>query len=951
MTADVEQKTDYKQTLNLPKTDFPMRGNLAKREPEMLKRWESMDLYAKVREASAGREQFILHDGPPYANGDIHIGHVVNKVMKDMIVKSKQMSGFDAPYVPGWDCHGLPIENKVESIVGKPGDKIDTGGFRAKCREYATEQIENQRKEFKRLGVVGDWDEPYLTMAFQNEADTIRALGKIIEAGHIYKGVKPVHWSWGAHSAVAEAEVDYEEKTSKAIDVRFQPADKDAFLKCFDEAPDSAQSLNVAVVIWTTTPWTIPGNLAVALHPDLEYALVKTDLGNGPELLLLANELVDDCMQRYGAESHEILARQKGASFERQVLSHPIYSRDSLMVVGNYVTTESGTGCVHTAPDHGVDDFYTAQRYDLDLLNPVDEHGVYSPKVELFAGIHVMKVDKQMLETLTDKGALVHSANYKHQYPFCWRTKTPIIYRATPQWFVSMDNQNLRKTALQEISKVKWVPDWGQARIEGMIANRPDWCISRQRFWGIPIPLFIHKESGELHKDTLAIIEQVALRVEQGGIQAWFDTPSEELLADDAASYTRVNDVLDVWFDSGTTFLHVLERRNNQTYPADMYLEGSDQHRGWFHSSLLASVAINEIAPYRQVLTHGFTVDNKGRKMSKSLGNVIAPQQVLKTLGADIIRLWVCSADYRGEMTVSQEILDRMADSYRRIRNTARYLLSAMHDFEPDAHSVAPKDMLALDRWAVGRALETQKAVIASYDEYNFHAVYQKIHNFCAVDMSSFYLDIVKDRQYTTAADSPARRSAQTAMYLIAEAMVRWITPVLSFTSDEIWQHLPGEREELIFTQTWYEGLFSLDEKDAISNADWDRMLEVRAAVSKELEKLRVDGKIGAALDARVDVYADDSLHQSLLKLKDEIRFVLITSEASVLPLKDKPQQLDTLEIDDQQLAIVASAAQGKKCVRCWHHRTDVGDSVDHPELCGRCIANVDGSGEIRLYA
>ncbi len=930
-----------------------MRGNLAKREPEMLKRWESLNIYAKVREASAGREKFVLHDGPPYANGDIHIGHVVNKVMKDMIVKSKQLAGFDSPYIPGWDCHGLPIENKVESLIGKPGDKIDEGTFRAKCRDYAGEQIENQRTEFKRLGVFGDWDEPYLTMDFHNEADTIRALGKIIQAGHIYKGVKPVHWSWGAHSAVAEAEVDYEDKTSTAIDVRFKPADTNAFLALFENLNDSVGTLPVAVVIWTTTPWTIPGNLAVALHPELEYSLVKTDLGNGDELLLFASDLVEACMQRYSATDYQVVGTQKGAVFENLTLHHPLYERDSLMVLGNYVTTESGTGCVHTAPDHGVDDFYTGQRYGLDLLNPVDEHGVYSDKVELFGSTHVMKVDKQMLSALTDKSALVYAEKYQHSYPYCWRTKTPIIYRATPQWFVSMDNHKLRETALEEIAKVNWVPDWGQARIEGMIANRPDWCISRQRYWGIPIPLFYHKETGDLHPDTNDIIEKVAQRVEKGGIQAWFDTPSEELLGDEVTSYVRVNDVLDVWFDSGTTFLHVLQRRDNQVYPADMYLEGSDQHRGWFHSSLLASVAINRKAPYRQVLTHGFTVDQQGRKMSKSLGNVIAPQEVMKTLGADIIRLWVCSADYRGEMSVSKEILDRMADSYRRIRNTARYLLSAMHDFDPTQHCVATDQLLALDKWAIQCALETQESIEKSFHEYNFHAVYQTIHNFCAIDMSSFYLDIVKDRQYTTPTDSIARRSAQTAMFHIAEAMVRWIAPILSFTSDEIWQHLPGKRNETVFTELFYTGLteFKSTGKDGISAEDWNQLRDVRSAVSKELENLRTDGVIGGALDAKVDLYASDALLQTLKKLDHELRFVLITSDADAQPLANKPDNAETITIGQDTLAVVAGAANGKKCTRCWHRRDDVGAAPVHPELCSRCIANIDGSGEIRLFA
>ncbi|MBX2824480.1 MAG: isoleucine--tRNA ligase [Gammaproteobacteria bacterium] len=937
--------TEYKKTLNLPSTDFPMRGNLAKREPEMLKRWTEMDIHQQIRAASSGREQFILHDGPPYANGDIHIGHVVNKVIKDMIVKSKQMSGYDSPYIPGWDCHGLPIENKVESIVGKPGDKINESDFRAKCREYATEQIDNQRNEFKRLGIFGDWDDPYLTMGFQNEADTIRALGKIIERGHIYKGVKPVHWSWGAHSAMAEAEIEYHDKTSTAIDVRFSPKDRDALLAPFGATSD----LPLSIVIWTTTPWTIPGNLAIAVHPELDYALVQCDCGSGDELLVLADAMVEDIMRRYKIESFERVGKTTGQQLEHLVMQHPIYDRDSLVVLGDYVTTESGTGCVHTAPDHGVDDFYTGKRYNLELLNSVDDNGFFAAWVELFAGEHVMKVDEHLMDELRQRDRLVHHEKYQHSYPYCWRTNTPIIFRATPQWFISMDEKDLRKDALTEISRVKWVPDWGQQRIEGMIANRPDWCISRQRYWGIPVALFVHKETGELHPQTLDIIEQVAQRVEQAGIQAWFDTPTEELLGNEAALYDKVSDVLDVWFDSGTTFMHVLERRDNQTYPADMYLEGSDQHRGWFHSSLLTSVAINRIAPYKQVLTHGFTVDAKGHKMSKSRGNVIAPQKVLKTLGADIIRLWVCSADYRGEMTVSNEILDRMADSYRRIRNTARYLLSAINDFDPAQHAVKPVEMLPLDRWAVDCTFRTQAQVEKSFDEYNFHGVYQAVHNFCAIDMSSFYLDIIKDRQYTMPADSQARRSAQTAMFLITEAMVRWVAPVLSFTSDEIWQHLPGERADTVFTQTWFEGLYALDAGDLLSRDEWQQVIDTRTAVQRELEKLRVEGDIGGSVDAKVTLYCDDPLRSVLDKLGDELRFVLITSGATVRPLAE--QTGDQAASIDEHLAILAEAAPAAKCVRCWHHREDVGADSDHPELCSRCVENIGPVGEQRQFA
>ena len=943
--------TEYKETLNLPKTDFPMRGNLAKREPEMLARWNEQGLYQHIREQSSGRPKFILHDGPPYANGDIHIGHVVNKVLKDMIVKSRQLAGFDAPYVPGWDCHGLPIENKVEGMIGKPGDKVTEGEFRAKCRSYASEQIANQSSEFQRLGIVGDWQSPYLTMNFANEANIVRTLGKIIEAGHVYKGTKPVYWSWGAHSAVAEAEIEYEDKTSTAIDVRFEPRDKAALLTAFNADDDGS---DVNIVIWTTTPWTIPGNLAITLHPELQYALVAV---NG-ERLIMAEAMVDDVMARYEYTGHTVVGTAAGSILQGTRFKHPIYDRDSLCILGDYVTTDAGTGAVHTAPDHGVDDFYAAREHNLGLLDYVNDHGIFREHVELFAGVHVMKIDKLIIEELQNRGKLVKHEKYQHSYPFCWRTKTPIIYRATPQWFIGMDTEGLRKDTLAEIEKVQWIPDWGQSRIHGMIAGRPDWCISRQRYWGVPITLFLHKETGELHPDTANLIEQTAVRINEHGIQAWFDLDPKELLGTDADHYDKATDVLDVWFDSGTSWMHVLQQNEKLTYPADIYLEGSDQHRGWFHSSILTSVAINRHAPYRQVLTHGFTVDQQGRKMSKSLGNIIAPQKLLKTLGADIVRLWVCSTDYRGEMTVSNEILDRMSDAYRRIRNTARYLLSAINDFDPDKHSVAAEDMLALDRWAVDCALRTQATLEEAYEAYQFHTVYQTIHHFCSIDMSSFYLDIIKDRQYTMATDSLGRRSAQTAMYMITDALVRWIAPVLSFTADEIWQHLREQsqsdkdtRAPTVFTTTYLESLFALGDNESVSAADWQVISEVRDAASKSMETLRSSGDIGGSLEASVTVYASSDVASSLGKLGDELRFVFITSTAQVLPLDQKPADGVVLSAGGHEFSISTTKASGSKCVRCWHLREDVGQDTDHPEICLRCVSNVHGSGEQRAIA
>ncbi|MBR9882393.1 MAG: isoleucine--tRNA ligase, partial [Oceanospirillales bacterium] len=720
--------TDYKPTLNLPETAFPMRGNLPGREPARLERWAQIDLYAKLREEGKGREQFILHDGPPYANGNIHIGHAVNKVIKDMIIKSKTLSGFDAPYVPGWDCHGLPIEHKVETMIGKAGDKVPYREFRQKCREYAREQVEGQKADFIRLGVLGDWDNPYLTMDFGTEANIVRALGKIIENGHLVKGYKPVYWSVVGQSALAEAEVEYQNKTSTAIDVRFTVADQDKVLKLFGtEAGEGA----VSVVIWTTTPWTIPANQAVSLNGTLDYALVEAHINQGAERLVLAADMVDGIMARWGVQQYQVLATCNGSALELLTLNQPIYDRQVPVILGDHVTTDAGTGAVHTAPDHGMEDFVVGQQYGLGTLNLVQANGTYTDEAGEFAGVHVYKADEPVCDALKREGKLVHMKRFEHSYPHCWRTKTPLIYRATPQWFVSMEEKKLKAHALDAIKGVQWFPEWGQNRIEAMVEQSPDWCVSRQRTWGVPITLFTHKQSGELHPRTQELIEQVALRIEQGGIDAWFELDAVELLGDEASDYDKVTDTLDVWFDSGVTHYSVLEQRDGLRFPADMYLEGSDQHRGWFQSSLKTSIAINDCAPYKQVLTHGFTVDEKGYKMSKSLGNVIAPQEVTDTLGADILRLWVASTDYSGEMAVSQQILQRTADSYRRIRNTARFLLANLNGFDPASDMVAPSEMLALDRWAVGATAALQKRVIEAYDSYRFLDVYQQVHNFC----------------------------------------------------------------------------------------------------------------------------------------------------------------------------------------------------------------------------
>ena len=935
---------DYKNTLNLPQTDFPMKANLAAREPETLRRWQEMDLNRKLREQGRGRPKYVLHDGPPYANGDIHIGHAVNKILKDIIVKSRILSGFDAPYVPGWDCHGLPIEHAVEKKIGKAGVQVEPSKFRQACREYARAQVDRQREDFIRLGVIGDWEHPYLTMDFAFEAGIIRALGRIIANGHVVRGHKPVHWCSDCGSALAEAEVEYMDKTSPAIDVRFAVVDPEAFLARVEHAPGHAGEGPVSVVIWTTTPWTLPANQAVALHPDLEYVLLQCTGAHGNERLLIAEPLVKEAMGRYGIENYRVLATCRGRDLEGVKLRHPFYAREVPVILGEHVTTDAGTGAVHTAPGHGLEDYVVSERYGLAVDNPVGEDGKFLPGTELFAGEHVFKANDHVIEVLKSRGALLHAVAMNHSYPHCWRHKTPIIFRATSQWFISMER--LREPALRAIVGAQWVPDWGAARIQGMVENRPDWCISRQRSWGVPIPLFVHQQTGEAHPDTDRLIEKVAKRVEERGIDAWFDLRKEELLGADAANYEKVSDTLDVWFDSGVTHACVLERRPELSFPADLYLEGSDQHRGWFQSSLLTSVAMRGTAPYKRVLTHGFTVDAKGRKMSKSLGNVIAPQKVIKVMGADILRLWVAATDYRAEMSISDEILTRMADSYRRIRNTTRYLLASLSGFETSA-LLAAKDMLALDQWALQRAHDLQKEILQAYEEFQFHLIYQKLHQFCVVDMGGFYLDVLKDRMYTMPANSRGRRSAQTAMFHILEALVRWLAPVLTFTAEEVWRHMPGKRSESVFLEKWH-ALPVLPER-ALNMPFWNEVIGVRQAVAKELEKLRVAGDIGSGLDAEVDLYGDDSCRERLLRLGDELRFVFITSYARVHGLDEKTP--DAVETEIKGLFVRVAPSAYPKCIRCWHHREDVGTNPEHPQICGRCVQNVAGSGETRSYA
>ena len=949
----------YKSTLHLPATEFPMRGDLPKREPETLARWESEGLYARIRDQVKHREKhFVLHDGPPYANGVIHIGHAVNKVLKDVIVKSKLLAGFDAPYVPGWDCHGLPIEHAVEKKFGKVGDKLDAAAFRAKCREYAAEQIDLQRRDFKRLGVIGDWEHPYRTMDFGTEAGIMRSLAKIIERGHLMRGAKPVYWCFDCGSALAEAEIEYADKVSPAIDVAYSARDPQKLAAAFGVAVE--EGVDVAMPIWTTTPWTLPASLAVSIGPDLEYVLVEgpARADGGRRLLVLAEALASKVLARYGVNDAVVLGTVNGSELEGLHLQHPFYAeRDIPVLLGEHVTAEDGTGVVHTAPGHGQEDFVVGQRYGLlekysaAQMNPVDGRGLYLPSTPpadgvVLAGMHIWKANDALVEVLRNNGHLLAFAKLEHSYPHCWRHKTPVVFRATPQWFISMEQGNLREDALAQIGKVEWIPEWGEARIHSMVEGRPDWCISRQRTWGVPIALFVDRETHEPHPRAAELMRQAADVVEREGVDAWYSLDPASLLGDEASKYDKVTDILDVWFDSGVTHETVLAQRPQDGLykPADLYLEGSDQHRGWFQSSLLTGVAMDGVAPFREVLTHGFTVDEQGKKMSKSIGNTVEPQKVINAMGADVLRLWIASTDYRNEMSVSDNILKRSGDAYRRIRNTARFLLANLNGFDPVRDLLPVDDMLALDRWIVHRAYELQQEIAADYERYDFAAIVQALSNFCSVDLGSLYLDVTKDRLYTMREDSRGRRSAQSAMYRIAEAFVRWIAPILSFTADEMWRYLPavteqGEREGNVLFATWYEGLTPLDGDAPLSATDFERLLALREEVSKTLEPMRAAGEIGAALEAEISLNANVADQNWLAPFADELRFLFISGDVEVLA-------------DDavKDIAVRAVPTTKPKCVRCWHYRADVGSDSQHPELCARCVSNIEGPGEDRRW-
>jgi isoleucyl-tRNA synthetase len=949
---------DYKKTLNLPDTPFPMRGDLAKREPLMLKAWQEKNLYQKIREVCKGRPKFVLHDGPPYANGDIHIGHAVNKILKDIIVKSKTLSGYDAPYVPGWDCHGLPIEHQIEKKYGKnlPADKV-----RELCRGFAQQQVERQKADFIRLGVLGDWDHPYLTMNYGTEAGIIRALGKIHKSGYLYQGQKPVNWCIDCGSALAEAEVDYEDKTSFAIDVKFKVADPEVFWKRIATTSEDAISADqlakpVYVVIWTTTPWTLPANQAVSLNPDENYVVM--DLGS--EHLLLAEALAGNALERYGIEPSKARIARKcaGRALEGVLLEHPFYPRQVPVILGEHVTMDAGTGAVHTAPAHGVDDYIVGQKYGLPVDNPVGDDGRFFENVSLVGGLLVWKANEVVIQELEKNGLLLKQEKLQHSYPHCWRHKTPIIFRATPQWFISMDkragntdreatsradrphqtNETLRESASTAIEATTFFPSWGRARLEAMVKNRPDWCVSRQRNWGVPMALFVNKQTHELHPRTDELLEQVAQLVEQQGIEAWFSLDPAALLGGEAEDYKKLPDTLDVWFDSGTTHDTVLKSNPQLGYPADLYLEGSDQHRGWFQSSLLTGCAIDGRAPYDALLTHGFVVDGQGHKMSKSKGNVIAPQKVMDTSGADILRLWVASTDYSAELSISDEILKRVIESYRRIRNTLRFLVANLADFDWRRDAVEVEKWLEIDRYMLAFTRRLQDDLERDYQHYDFHLIVHRLHNFCSEDLGGFYLDILKDRLYTAAAKGIPRRSAQSALYHIAQSLVRLFAPILSFTSEEVWEHLTGDIAGSVLLHTWHVFPEQGDEEALVHR--WEHIRELRSEVQRALEEARSAGQIGSSLAADVEIRVGGSDFALLGSLGDDLRLVLITSKAQVTQVSDS-----------QEERILVTPSKHPKCDRCWHYRVDVGADPAHPAICGRCILNLYGPGEVRRYA
>ena len=920
---------DYKNTLNLPKTDLPMKAGLPNKEPEILSFWDSINLYNLIREENAKKDKFILHDGPPYANGDIHLGHSVNKILKDIVIKTKTLQGFDAPYVPGWDCHGLPIELNVEKKFGRDSDTVkDKSKFISACREYALSQIENQKKDFIRLGVLGDWENSYKSLDSSFEADTVRSLGRIVTNGHLQKGEKPVHFCYDCKSALAEAEVEYEDKVSKSIDVAFK-VKKDSLIKlskAFSKEIDSC-----SFVIWTTTPWTIPANAAVSIGPELKYTLCSSKFGN----LILASDLIDQCSERWG-EDLEKISEAKGSDIKDVVLEHPYLKRDSILVHGDHVTTETGTGCVHTAPAHGVDDHNICKKFNIETIHALDGNGFFNAEYEGLAGLPAIKADNIVIDILNDSGALINAEDFHHSYPYCWRHKTPLIFASTPQWFISMDKSGLLEGSIQAVKDVEWEPSWGYERIKSMLEGRPDWCISRQRSWGVPIPLIINKKTGEIHPKQNLLFNEIADRIDEQGLEAW-DKANLEDLIDDHDEYIKATDTLDVWFDSGSTHFCVLDKLYGKDLIADLYLEGSDQHRGWFQSSLLTGIAINGKAPYKAVLTHGFVVDENGRKQSKSLGNVVSPQKVCNNLGADILRLWVASTDFRSEMVATDEILKQVADQYRRIRNTFRFMMGNLNDFNDDSKNINQNDLVEIDKWIISAAIKLDEEVKNLNDSYAYHHVVQKIHNFCVHELGGIYLDIIKDRMYVTKSDSHARNSAQFALFEVADILIRLISPILVFTAEEIWQS-----HDLFKKQS--KSVFLCPKKSlnkiesSISDDDWKVIFAVKDSVNQNIEKARADSVIKGSLDAKIKISCSSEIYGALKKIDNELKFVFIASE------------VELIEDSNTKLSIDITNYDQKKCIRCWNKCESIGSHEDDPEICSRCHTNVYGDGEVRKF-
>ena len=919
---------NYRDTLNLPQTELSMKAGLPKKEPEILDFWNDIGLYEKIRQQNLNNKKFILHDGPPYANGAIHLGHSVNKILKDITIKSKTLQGLDAPYVPGWDCHGLPIELNVEKKHGKRSELVQNKKmFQEACKEYALTQIESQKKDFIRLGVLGEWDNPYKSLDSSFEANAVRALGRIYEAGHIEKGEKPVHWCQDCGSALAEAEVEYQDKTSKSIDVAFKANEQS--LKKLNEVFATNIVDGISFVIWTTTPWTIPSNVAVCINPELDYALIKLD----GKHLVIAEAMIELCMERWGTTS-ELVSKTLGKNLVDISMIHPFIERNSELLHGDHVTTEAGTGCVHTAPAHGLDDYFICKKHGIETFKALNSKGFFKEEFEFIAGLPASKADPLVIEKLNEVKALVNCEDFHHSYPHCWRHRSPLIFTSTAQWFISMNKSGLLNEALQSISGVSWEPSWGEQRIEGMLTDRPDWCISRQRNWGVPITLVVHKESGAIHPNQSELFKQFANLIEENGISSWESLDLNEFI-DDGDSYIKITDSLDVWFDSGVTHFAVSEQRFEEGIVADLYLEGSDQHRGWFQSSLLTSIAMNGRAPYKAVLTHGFVVDENGRKQSKSLGNVVSPQKVWDSLGADILRLWVASADFRSEMVASDEILKRVSDQYRRIRNTFRFILGNLNDFD-ESKKIVFEDQIELDKWIVLETSKLQEDVLKLYESYSYHNVVQKIHNFCVNELGGIYLDIVKDRLYTCKDSSHARQSCQTSLNYVLNTMVRLTAPILSFTSEEIWQTHPSLKgqNESIFLSKYFES--KQEGECVISSSDWARIFEIKDIVNQSIERLRNENKLKGSLDSNVIISANEEDKSILDKLGPELHFVFISSQASV--------------IDGDTLSIQIDQMSDNKCTRCWHRDSTVGESKDHPEICSRCEENIDQSGESRSF-